>query len=122
MAPAVVLPEGTPPPDLESARTAKRQKLKHTTDTATSISPHPLRIKPLGNAFTSNYNLRDTSLGRFSMLPDELVVQVLGWLDAPSLLKLGSASKGFYAFSQFEELWKDLFVRYVFCHSFGYVS
>lgn len=111
MAPGLIAPEVRSSADLDSSEhTAKRPKLDHSKDTAT-ISPHPLRIKPLGNAFTSNSNLRDISTGQFAVLPDELIVQILGWLDAPSLLKLGASSKGLYAFAKFDDLWKDLFVQ-----------
>ena len=33
------------------------------------ILPHPLRIKPSGNAFTESSNLRDTSMGLFARFP-----------------------------------------------------
>lgn len=79
-----------------------------------AIEPHPLRVKPLGNAFTASSNLRDTSLGIFALLSDELVIQLLGYLDADTLLALGSASKGFFAFCRCDELWKDLFVKFVY--------
>ncbi|RPB19810.1 Clavaminate synthase-like protein, partial [Terfezia boudieri ATCC MYA-4762] len=72
---------------------------------------HPLRIKPLGNAFTASSNLRDTSTGNIALLPDELIIQLLSYLDAKSLLALGSTSKGLYAFCRWDELWKDLFVN-----------
>ena len=77
------------------------------------IPPHPLRIKPSGNAFTSPSNLRDTSLGAFAVFPDELVLQFLGYLDADRLKAVGTASKALYGFSRAEELWKQLFIEYV---------
>ena len=76
------------------------------------IPPHPLRIKPSGNAFTSSpSNLRDTSLGMLAVFPDELVLQVLGYLDADRLKAVGAASKALYGFSRAEELWKQLFIE-----------
>lgn len=78
------------------------------------IPPHPLRIKPSGNALTAAYNLRDTSTGIFAMLPDELLMQILGLLDAENLVNLGSTSKGMYGFCRAEELWRPLVTEYVF--------
>lgn len=80
---------------------------------STAIPPHPLRIKPSGNAYTSALNLRDTSTGLFAVCPDELIIELLGYLDAASLTLLGATSKAFYAFSRHEELWKILFIEYV---------
>jgi len=77
------------------------------------IQPHPLRIKPSGNAFTSSTNLRDTSCGRLAIFPDELILQVLGYLSANDLNALAATSKGVYGFSRAEELWKPLFIEYV---------
>lgn len=79
----------------------------------TAIPPHPLRIKPSGNAYISASNLRDTS-GLFAVCPDELIIELLGYLDATSLTLLGATSKAFYAFSRHEELWKTLLIEYVY--------
>ena len=95
-------------------------------DDGGEIPHHPLRIKPSGNALTASYNLRDTSTGIFAMLPDELLMQILGLLDAQSLVNLGGTSKGMYGFCRAEELWRPLVTEYVFislifnfrsCHS-----
>jgi hypothetical protein len=77
------------------------------------IQPHPLLIKPSGNAFTSASNLRDTSCGLFALFPDELILQVLGYLSEDELNAVGATSKGMYGFSRAEELWKTLFIEYV---------
>jgi len=107
MPPSAIDPQTTcdhPPP--------KRRKT--TSHEVSTISPHPLRIKPLGNAFAASPNLRDISTGNFALLPDELIIQLLGYLEAESLLALGSTSKGLYAFCRCEELWKDLFMKFVY--------
>lgn len=80
---------------------------------STAIPPHPLRIKPNGNAYISALNIRDTSTGLFAICPDELILEFLGWLDASSLALLGATSKTLCAFSRHEELWKALFIEYV---------
>ncbi|KAF8544321.1 hypothetical protein BDD12DRAFT_724243 [Trichophaea hybrida] len=77
----------------------------------TEIQPHPLRIKPSGNALTAPYNLRNTSTGLFALFPDEVILQVFGYLDADELVAIGSTSKGMYGFGRAEELWKSLFIE-----------
>lgn len=99
----------------ESATSPKIPTLeeKEVASISTFIPPHPLRIKPSGNAYTSALNLRDTSAGLFVVFPDELIIEVLGCLDAVSLTLLGATSKAFCSFSRHEELWKTLFIEYV---------
>lgn len=82
----------------------------------TIIPPHPLGIKPSGNAYTAPSNLKYAS-GLFAILPDDLLIEVLEFLDKSALLSLGNTCKALYAFASFEELWKTLFIKYVL-HSF----
>lgn len=77
-------------------------------DTGDTIPGHPLGVKPSGNALLATENLRD-AIGTFSILPDELILILLEFLDGPSLLRIGRTCKAFYAFTQAEELWKGLF-------------
>lgn len=77
-----------------------------------SAPSHPLGVKPLGNAYASNVNLRSAS-GLFGRIPEELVFQILEYLDGGALTGLGSTCKALYAFSRAEELWKALFVECV---------
>ena len=51
--------------------------------------------------------------GLFSVLPDELIIQVLEFLQKVSLLQLGSTCKALYAFCTFDDLWKSLLIGYV---------
>ena len=76
-----------------------------------AIPTHPLGVKPSGNALLAAENLRD-AIGTFRILPDELILTLLEFLDSPSLLRIGRTSKAFYAFTRAEELWKALFVEY----------
>lgn len=76
-----------------------------------AVPVHPLGIKPLGNAYTSNQNIK-TRAGLFALLPDELITQVLEWFEPTSLLGLGSTCKTLYAFCRQEDLWKTLLLRY----------
>ncbi|MCJ1299141.1 hypothetical protein MMC08_001932 [Hypocenomyce scalaris] len=80
----------------------------------TMIPIHPLGIKPAGNAYTSSTNIRST-IGAFITLPDELIIRVLDYLDAPSLLQLGTTCKALYAFCRLEDLWKALFIGPFLC-------
>ncbi|EON64317.1 hypothetical protein W97_03548 [Coniosporium apollinis CBS 100218] len=75
-----------------------------------AIPPHPLGVKPLGNAYTTRRSLK-ASAGSFKRLPDELLVHFLEYLEAVDLLKLGGTCKALYAFTRFEDLWKTLFVE-----------
>ena len=76
-----------------------------------TVPPHPLRIKPAGNMYTATENIKQAT-GFFMRLPDELIIQVLESLDAPSLQFLGCTCKALYAFSRFEDLWKTLCIEY----------
>ena len=76
----------------------------------TTVSVHPLGVKPLGNAYTANGNIR-TKAGLFALLPDELITQTMEWLDPLFLLRCGSTCKSLYAFSRQDELWKALCLR-----------
>ncbi|KAF2836352.1 Clavaminate synthase-like protein [Patellaria atrata CBS 101060] len=76
-----------------------------------TVPPHPLGIKPSGNAYSSDINIKD-ACGGFQILPDELVIQVLEYLNASSLVALGATCKALYAFTRAEELWKSLFIEY----------
>ena len=77
---------------------------------STTVPTHPLGVKPLGNAYTAKLNIR-TRAGELALLPDELIIQILEWLEINDLLRLGSTCKALYAFSREEELWKTLFLR-----------
>lgn len=84
---------------------------------ALAIPPHPLGIKPAGNAFAASSNIK-LAAGLFSLLPDEIIMQIVESLNAASLLQLGATGKALYAFCHFDELWKTLQIEYVFSSSF----
>ncbi|XHG09515.1 hypothetical protein AWENTII_012571 [Aspergillus wentii] len=73
-----------------------------------AIPGHPLGVKPSGNALLASENLRN-SIGTFNLLPDELILLLLEFLDSPALLRIGRTCKAFYAFTRAEDLWKALF-------------
>ncbi|CAG8591558.1 21785_t:CDS:2 [Cetraspora pellucida] len=78
---------------------------------------HPLGIMPLGNYYIDSTekgfrkNRRETSLGAFAHLTDEIILEIFGHLNVKELLTLGFTSQVLYCFSSFEELWKQLTIR-----------
>lgn len=95
---------------------ANGDSLRLSEDTILKVPPHPLGIKPAGNAYTAQDDLKSVA-GCFSHLPDELVVQVLEFLDSTALVRLGATCKALYAFCRFDDLWKTLLVEYVYLSS-----
>jgi hypothetical protein len=75
-----------------------------------SIPLHPLGLKPSGNQYTATSNGRHR-VGRFQILPDEILAIFLECLDSQGLRLLGSTCKFLYAFCRTEDLWKALFVE-----------
>lgn len=73
------------------------------------VPHHPLDIRPSGNAYTADKNIK-ADAGSFSCIPDELIVQLLEHLNGTSLMELGRTCKALYAFSRLEDLWKGLFL------------
>ncbi|KHN22580.1 F-box protein [Glycine soja] len=61
-------------------------------------------VQPLGNLYlnTGSTNSRDTGLGNLHTLSDDLVLDILGFLDASSLGILATVSKSFYVFTNHE--------------------
>ena len=78
-------------------------------DVEFDIQPHPLGVRPSGNALTANEDLR-CNLGVLSLLPDQLVLTILEWLDENALLRLGAACRALYAYSTCDQLWRDLWI------------
>lgn len=74
-----------------------------------AVPCHPLGVKPSGNGLLAKRDLR-AAIGIFQVLPDELILMLLEYLDGVSLLSIGRSCKAFYAFTRAEELWKALFI------------
>ncbi|KAM7224221.1 hypothetical protein V8F06_000002 [Rhypophila decipiens] len=75
-----------------------------------SIPPHPLGIKPLGNKYLSDGKDARESSGHLQELPDELLSQVLEFLDSRSLRLLGYTCKFLFAFCLSDDVWKTIFL------------
>lgn len=91
----------------ETESHSAEESLDHSRD---AIPCHPLGVKPSGNALTAAWDLR-AAIGTFSILPDEVILTLLEYLDSESLLNVGCTCKALYAFTRSEELWKALFIR-----------
>jgi hypothetical protein len=117
----------TPPAALEDqdieCRPSKKQRLDPAVDKvanpdeSATIWSHPLGIRPSGNAYTASTNLK-AAIGTFALLPDEILTQFLEYLDAQDLLRLGGTCRALHGFTRSEELWKALFIEYVFVFTF----
>ncbi|KAJ4978442.1 hypothetical protein NE237_009222 [Protea cynaroides] len=72
-------------------------------------------VQPLGNLLLSSSacNSRNTGLGNLRILTDELVLDILGFLDGTHLGVLATVSKSFYVFCNHEPLWKNLVLEYI---------
>ena len=95
----------------DQGHTAKRASQNCGQDSL-AIPLHPLRIKPLGNVYTATKNIKFAT-GHFSALPDDIIIQLLEFLDDLSLLSLGGTCKALFAFCAFDDLWKTLLIGYV---------
>jgi hypothetical protein len=79
-------------------------------DIEQAIPSHPLGVKPSGNKYTATKNAR-VAIGTFQILPDEVLVILLEYLDSRLLRHLGSTCKALYAFCHSDDLWKALFIE-----------
>lgn len=97
----------SPATTTESIRPGKRRRIDGQHH---RVPPHPLDVKPSGNAYAAEKNSKDAS-GLFAQLNDEVLMQILQCWDAVGLVTVGSTCKALYAFSRAEELWKELYFR-----------
>lgn len=76
--------------------------------------PHPLNVKPQGNALIADASQlaesRSQGLGALAIWTDDLIMQLLGYLDQPELVLMSHTLKIMYAFGYDEELWKKVVV------------
>ncbi|KAL2170047.1 hypothetical protein VTG60DRAFT_5319 [Thermothelomyces hinnuleus] len=76
-----------------------------------SIPPHPLGIKPLGNKYFSASADARMSIGALQALPDEVLMQLLEYMDARTLRMLGYACKFLFACCMADDVWKTIFLE-----------
>ena len=84
---------------------------KDSRDADLAFNAHPLGVKPGGNALAAQATAW-VKMGVFGGLPDEIILELLEWLDGKSLLNVGASCRGLYAYTTFDQLWKDLFILY----------
>ena len=77
---------------------------------AAAVPPHPLGIRPAGNAYTATEDIK-ANCGSFARLPDELLNHIFESFEAETLKRLGGTCRALYALTRFDELWRALFVR-----------
>jgi hypothetical protein len=75
------------------------------------IPPHPLGIKPLGNKYFSTSGDARTLMGTLQVLPDEMLMQLLEYLDPQSLRLLGHTCKFLFACCMADDIWKTIFLE-----------
>jgi len=80
-------------------------------ESADTVPPHPLGLKPSGNQYTATHNSKRCVGPAFNILPDEVLAILLEYLGPKDLLALGSCCKFMYAFCRSEDLWKALFIE-----------
>ena len=84
------------------------------------LRPHPLGVRPEGNAFTDRPAARPPRecAGRFRALPDELLARTCSSTSTRrALCALGGTCKLLYAFTRVDDLWRTLFVARQALHS-----
>jgi hypothetical protein len=102
--------------EISTHRPFKRVKHRHINSDVqdeqetTFVARHPLGVRPSGNAFASETNLK-LSMGFVARLPDELLASILETLPPADLLRLGGTCRALHAFTRNEELWRTLFIE-----------
>ncbi|KAL2161484.1 hypothetical protein VTH06DRAFT_8046 [Thermothelomyces fergusii] len=76
-----------------------------------SVPPHPLGVKPLGNKYFSASTDARLSIGALQALPDEVLMQLLEYMDARTLRMLGYACKFLFACCMADDVWKTVFLE-----------
>ncbi|KAK3300948.1 uncharacterized protein B0H64DRAFT_334574 [Chaetomium fimeti] len=76
-----------------------------------SVPPHPFGIKPLGNKYFFNGEDARTSLGVLQIVPDEILMQFLEYLDARTLRLFGYTCKFLLGCCMADDIWKAIFLE-----------
>lgn len=87
------------------------EELLSTPDFGNESLRHPLLVRPSGNALTSDGTDLRASMGSFGQLPDALVLVLLEFLDQRSLTNLGTTCRALFAYTTYDQLWRDLAVE-----------
>lgn len=78
-----------------------------------NVPKHPLGIKPSGNIILANgldlVKIGDSAGSLFKRLPDDIILNILGLLNKEDLQNCSKVSKFWYAYTSFDELWRNLY-------------
>lgn len=94
---------------MPSHKRQKRAAGPRTVSTVATAPRHPLNVRPLGNLLLGSAAglSKAAQMGTFSMLPEELLMDLLGYVDSHrALLALAHTSRVLYAYLYDEDLWK----------------
>lgn len=78
---------------------------------SSSIPSHPLGIKPLGNKYFSGGGDARRSMGVLQILPDEMLMQLLEYLDQRTLRLFGYTCKFLFACCVSDDIWKTIYLE-----------
>lgn len=98
------------PSNAQPPQKKRKTKDRRIVDVYNSSGSHPLNVRPLGNAYLGQKTsgpTRERQMGYFSMLSEELFMELLSFVDdSKSLLSLAHTSRVLYAYLYDEDLWK----------------
>lgn len=98
------------PSNVQPPHKKRKTKTFRVIDVSTTTGSHPLNVRPLGNAYFAEKSdglSRNSQMGYFSILSEELFMEILGFVDdSKSLLALAHTSRVLYAYLFDEDLWK----------------
>ena len=94
-------------PTIEPHKAQDQRLMSENSNGFNELLRHPLGVRPSGNALTCDQNLQD-AMGSWNRLPDATILLLLEWLDAKSLADLGNTCRAFFAYSTYDQLWRDL--------------
>ena len=83
---------------------------------------HPNGIQPCGNSYTDVESLRSAHLGNFSMLSDEVLIDILSGVAARDLLTLAQCSRWLYCFVNHDDVWRQKLLSVAAETGFDYVG
>ncbi|OBA21824.1 Clavaminate synthase-like protein [Metschnikowia bicuspidata var. bicuspidata NRRL YB-4993] len=96
----------------ESAKKTYRATNRNVS-TQPTAARHPLNVRPLGNLFFDELvtgPTREEQMGDFSVFPEDLFMDMVGYVDdADSLKALSHTSRVLYAYLYDEDLWKKYY-------------
>lgn len=99
-----------PSQDPQRKKRRVASKGKKTVSLSSTTVKHPLNVRPLGNAFfelKSSGPSKNEQMGYFSRLPEDIFMEILGYVDDSDALKaLSHTSRVLYAYLYDEDLWK----------------